>query len=440
MGIDIEKTKKNIQSLRYSLLTRHHYLLLPSVLISKYYQSNEDLVSDTLFQNIWNDDFDFSLNPELTENKETWRLPRRIYMQDICLYYIINEIKNYNTKNSYLFYDKDLKFRYLKECCDLYKLLNQKDVSSILSIKKSKKCLINERPVIKTDFIKFSNDSTKSLCVGLTNMNVQLEDINTAINSKSNVSREKRDNHFQIINTAAKENVDLLLLPENSVPLDWLHQYADVSSRQERAFILGLEHFTVKNFCFNFSVGILPFLVNNTKEAFILPRIKNHYSPSESFEIEQISKKIPISSCKFYHHITWKGICFTIYNCYELTDVTHRAIFNAELDILFAIEYNKDTNYFSNIVEATSRDLHCYFVQANTAEYGDSRIVEPRETIKMNPVRVKGGKNNVIIKYNLDIEELRVFQNKRLPYQIKDKTFKNTPPNYNHEEVMKRGR
>lgn len=109
------------------------------------------------------------------------------------------------------------------------------------------------------------------------------------------------------------------------------------------------------------------------------------------------------------------------------------------MDVLFAIEYNKDTNYFSNIAEATCRDLHCFFVQANTSEYGDSRVVEPKETEKMNPVRIKGGENNVILRYKLDISSLREFQKIRLPYQLCNKSFKTTPPDFDHDKVEKRG-
>ena len=57
----------------------------------------------------------------------------------------------------------------------------------------------------------------------------------------------------------------------------------------------------------------------------------------------------------------------------------------------------------------------------------------------MNPVRVKGGENNIILKCSLDIKNLRDFQKLRLPYQIEDKTYKTTPPDFNHEKVDKRG-
>jgi hypothetical protein len=270
-------------------------------------------------------------------------------------------------------------------------------------------------------------------------MRINKYDIISAINTKSRINKEKREKHIKHLNLAEQEKVDLLILPETSVPIDWLFAYADEARRKERAFIFGLEHFTIKNHCFNFSIALLPIEISNTKEVLIIPRLKNHYSPKEEFEINKIGKFVPKQPLSFYHLIKWKKIQFSIYNCYELADVVHRSIFRSELDILFAIEYNRDTNYFSNIAESSSRDLHCYFVQANTSEYGDSRVVEPRESRKMNPVRVKGGENNVILRYTLDIAELRRFQSQRLPYQLSDKSFKTTPPDYDHNKPNKRG-
>lgn len=58
----------------------------------------------------------------------------------------------------------------------------------------------------------------------------------------------------------------------------------------------------------------------------------------------------------------------------------------------------------------------------------------------MNPVRVKGGENNIILRYEMDIQKLRAFQIQRLPYQMDDKSFKTTPPDFNHDNVDKRGK
>ena len=61
---------------------------------------------------------------------------------------------------------------------------------------------------------------------------------------------------------------------------------------------------------------------------------------------------------------------FVTYCCYKLTSIKLRQIFQGQADILCGVEWNKDTHYFGNIMEALSRDMYCYCVQANMSEYG----------------------------------------------------------------------
>jgi hypothetical protein len=90
----------------------------------------------------------------------------------------------------------------------------------------------------------------------------------------------------------------------------------------------------------------------------------------------------------------------------------------------------------SNIIESAVRDLHCYVVQVNTSQYGDSRVSAPQESIKIDLVKVKGGINTAILKAELNISEIRDFQSKL--YSSVDKRFKPTPAGYNEEEARKR--
>ena len=138
---------------------------------------------------------------------------------------------------------------------------------------------------------------------------------------------------------------------------------------------------------------------------------------------ENLPLHVPLYS--LYDVITWNGIRYTIFNCFELANINHRGLFKSQIDVMLAVEVNNDTNYYGNIAEATCRDLHCYFIQSNTSEYGDSRVVVPKKTEEMNPVRVKGGENDTILTMKLDIGALRLFQSQDPLYQQpEDKKFK----------------
>ena len=124
--------------------------------------------------------------------------------------------------------------------------------------------------------------------------------------------------------------------------------------------------------------------------------------------------------------------------CYELASINDRSLFQSYADFIVAIEMNRDVNYFSNIVESLSRDIHCYFIQVNTSEYGDSRITKPSKTENKDIVRTKGGINSTILVDEIDIKSLRKFQIKGYHLQNKDKSFKYTPPGFDPDVVLKK--
>ena len=55
----------------------------------------------------------------------------------------------------------------------------------------------------------------------------------------------------------------------------------------------------------------------------------------------------------------------------------------------------------------------------------------------MTPVKIKGGNNDTIITFTVDIKSLRDFQRQATLFQNKE-DFKNTPPGYDHDFVSQR--
>ncbi|MBP9742120.1 MAG: hypothetical protein KBD37_02055, partial [Burkholderiales bacterium] len=200
---------------------------------------------------------------------------------------------------------------------------------------------------------------------------------------------------------------------------------------------------TENNYAFNIQVTVLPFEDNGRTDVYVDYRLKSHYSPSEARELLGYGYLVPknndFSNLKLYN---WNNVVFSALNCYEFADVDLRKQFRSEIDILVIGEFNPDTVYFSNLVEASSRDLHCYVIQANSAQYGDSRVCSPASTLKKDIMKVKGGKNPVTIVSELNIVALREFQ--LITYELqqeKEKNphqFKPTPPGFDISKVKKR--
>ena len=74
------------------------------------------------------------------------------------------------------------------------------------------------------------------------------------------------------------------------------------------------------------------------------------------------------------------------------------------------------------------RDIHCYVIQVNTSQFGDSKVIAPKKSSEMTLLNIKGGEDNILIG-KLNIEELREFQRKETEYlEEKGKIFKPLPP------------
>lgn len=279
----------------------------------------------------------------------------------------------------------------------------------------------------------------KELCLGIANIKVNEKDIEASYNPRKTPNNNylRQIILFNLINQGIKDPpCDLIIFPEVSIPFAWLPFMVSQSRRCNIGFVFGVEHVVIGEYALNLVATVLPF--KNEKQfhnVYLSLRLKNHYSPNELHELSLFNLKRPEFG-NLYEKFSWRGVAFPVYNCYELTDINHRALFRSEIDLLVAVEYNKDVNYFSNILEAVTRDIHCYAVQANSSDYGDSRVISPQMTEKMNIIRVKGGENAVLLKTILNIESLRDFQSRE--YSPNHNEFKPTPAGFDHKLARKR--
>lgn len=421
-----KKFDKLPQKLRKSYLIRQHYTPFPIIIYTNFKGNN--IISYDIYNKLLN-----YKNLEIRKdlNSYFYLNPRTIHIHEISMIEFFKYIKfvcnpsKSHTKQDFL--EKVEQFVPYKGVfiCD----------KKHIELKKNKS---PEVQISKLECRSDRNSINEKIKVALSNIKINEEEIISSIKGVSLFNSIKQQRHYHLLNLATEENVDCLVLPEVSIPIELLITYAEHSRRKQQLIIAGLEHTILNDLCYNFSIVFLPYVYKGQKEVLILPRLKNHYSPNEEILISKYNKKVPLASPFIYHLINWRGIQFTVFNCYELANVFHRSLLRSQIDVLFAIEYNKDTYYYSNIVEATCRDLHCYFVQANTSDYGDSRLSIPKRHVEMTPVKIKGGENDTLITFTLDIKSLRDFQLQNPLFQDTNK-FKNTPPGFNIDNVKNRG-
>ncbi|CAN5501664.1 hypothetical protein BH09SUM1_BH09SUM1_01130 [soil metagenome] len=102
---------------------------------------------------------------------------------------------------------------------------------------------------------------------------------------------------------------------------------------------------------------------------------------------------------------------FGLLICNELTNIEYRQPFRGNIDALFVVEWNQDTETFASLVEASALDIHAFIIQCNNREFGDSRIRSPaKEAYARDMVRIKGGEEDYFVVGNLDVDALRSFQ------------------------------
>jgi len=291
-----------------------------------------------------------------------------------------------------------------------------------------------------------ASDLHNSIQIALANVPVDAKNIEASYLGSPKVGRARLKPFTNLLNEVSKyrsgtnRRVDLIVFPEVSVPHAWESMLATWVRRHRIGVVCGLEHrIDHKGQALNEVLALLPYQTSSGHWACIpVRRLKRFYSPAEEFILKNEHLSVPKAKSSPYHLFRWRGASFAIYNCYELASIEDRAIFKGHVDFIVATEFNRDTTYFSNIVEAAARDLHCYVVQVNDSGFGDSRVVCPSKSAFMNPVRIKGGDNLTFVTMSLNLSALRSHQRKGYGLQKEAEEFKPTPPDFSMAALRRR--
>lgn len=300
----------------------------------------------------------------------------------------------------------------------------------------------------KFEIVTTGNDSPdlhSSIQIAVANIPVSSGDVEASYLRKPNLGRARLKPFTNLLNDVSryrgigKCRIDLVVFPEVSVPHAWEAMLVAWARKHHIGVICGLEHrINSKGQALNVVLAALPFQTESGHWMCVpVRRVKRFYSPDEEFILTNEGLKLP-SKKDPYHLFRWRGSSFAVYNCYELASIEDRSLFKGKVDFIVASEFNRDINYFSNIVESAARDLHCYVVQVNDSRFGDSRVVSPSNTDSMNPLRIKGGDNLTFLTMRLDLRALRTHQRKGYGLQKESKEFKPTPPGFPAAELHAR--
>lgn len=294
--------------------------------------------------------------------------------------------------------------------------------------------------------VVISNKPKNEFKVAVSNIKIELQNTEKNLVCLPTTTQERWKDISRIVNTALYNHADILVMPECCLPFTWLSILAHICKKNDLAVITGLEHLIVGKRIYNLVAVILPFAENKVPCALVVLHPKNHFSPKE-FQSLFERGFIPMDAGHLlgtgqnqyqYELYQWHDFYFSVYCCFELSAITERSLFQSYADAIFAVEWNQDINYYQNILEALARDLHCYCIQANSSDYGDSRITQPSKHDNQDILRVKGGESPTVLIGIIDVEKLRLFQCKSYGEQKEDRCFKPTPPLFDREIVEKK--
>jgi len=365
--------------------------------------------------------------------------PYLVTMYDISLFVTVNQLirisknknlngQNENANNSSNYLNEQIITKQRNKYIRInYGQIDEKEFNTLVQIEQIKNSE-NWR-------IKVGNEEKDTISCAVANVKLSDSNFNNVLKDSPNRKYNRYEELAKLINLSIKENADMLIMPEAFIPFEWLPMIARICEKNQFAIVAGVEHIKIGKKVFNLTVTILPYMEGEHKYAQMMFHLKKHYSPEEIRFIEGYRLE-PVFG-NGYDLFNWRDCWFPVYCCYELASIKDRALFQSYADMIIAVEWNKDVNYYSNILESLSRDLHCYCVQVNSSNYGDSRITQPSKTESKDIIRTKGGKNNTLLVDDLDIKILREFQLKQFELQKDDMEkhnhFKPTPPEFNRK-------
>lgn len=418
---ELEKYKDDVQKFIKSNLFNHSLIPLPLSNFFNYKDtpSYKNLTLDTFFANT-----ECSASFFSTFNKKLKWNPRFLHYHEIQIFIFYTKLGSSEFADFYKDYD---------EIASFYKKINFMSGGSSIGWSYSKEEIHINSNLYQIDRISISSASDFPPKIMFIVGNAKSEESSVLPYIKDSRPPKEKSNDFfcssarfsdlkKIFREASRykrfDMPKLLVLSELYLPFHWIMWVLDFVKENNIAVVTGLQYIKdSKGRHRNLILSAYPYYHNDFSGAFFFYREKNDYSPDEKRYFKENGETIYDVKNPKYQIINWNGLDISSMICYELTDISARAIMKGQCDILTASVFNKDTTYFSNIIESTVRDLHVCIVQTNTSKYGDSRVSLPFDRDNRDLIKVKGGINaNAIIEI-LNFSKIANYQQQYDPYE-----------------------
>jgi hypothetical protein len=284
---------------------------------------------------------------------------------------------------------------------------------------------------------------SKPVRVAVTSVHTTDEQWGAAAKGRSDRSLPRYERFNGLINRIIRENPrpDYIVLPELSVPLKWAIRAARKLATNGVSLLAGVEYRRdrrgrLRNDCFVSLTTWWPGYASSV--AVLQPKFFPAHGERAGLKKMLGARGVllepsgHLANPTVYRH---RDFFFSILICSDLTNIKNRNVLRGEVDAVFALEWNMDTETFASLVEATASDMHAFVVQVNNRAYGDSRIRAPaKKNFNRDVVQVKGGLSDYYVVGELDVAQLRREQRRKST----DPWFKPKPIGYSMSASRRR--
>lgn len=242
------------------------------------------------------------------------------------------------------------------------------------------------------------------------------------------------------------ERPHYVVFPELSIPREWVLEIASALQRSGISLIAGVEYEVsitdANRHCHNPVFMVLQSTDLGYRTYRLLRQDKTLPALEEEDDLRRFSNLTLCPKEPFDHGylddpeslrpvFQHGSLHFGVLICNELTDIALRSSYRGKVDALFVAEWNKDIKTFAPLVEATANDVHCFVIQVNNREYGDSRIRVPaKNDWSRDIVRLQGGVNDYVVVGELNVPALRRFQSSHRSPTESNALFKPVPTGF----------
>ena len=221
------------------------------------------------------------------------------------------------------------------------------------------------------------------------------------------------------IEVAKRDQADFLVLPEITVPQEYLKSHIQTICNQHDLIIIGGVEFYHKK-----TINNMKFIQN---EAFIaVPGIETSPGQKERAMVWRIPKIYPAAieenSVKEagYHFAPGNKLYlfkseeygnWAVLICVDFLNLPIHQILQKKIQTLFIVAFNPDLNYYYSVSDSLHRILYCNIIVCNAADYGGSHVYTPyRKQYLREVMKIQGNKIETAITVELPLRKLKEIQ------------------------------